>query len=271
MSLSALRKFVLPPVIASAAVFSAMSFPLAVLGDKPINIRFEEEPIFDGRLRDIAPPYVVAITALSLGAGIAAAAVSGWRNSSRKSSEFEQQLTQLEENLEQKDKLLKELKLSESRLQLSGLNNFLDEEIPFDSYVNRNSSPTVVTQPIVAQIPVQTYQQVVNALPSVAAASVARESVANQSKVANAASAFASGQTYMMKNGQPQINNPREAQSNVTAQEFEALQIQLRVMMEQMQMMQNSLQQQPHATSNVAIADRFQVYYEAPNTDEVKF
>jgi uncharacterized coiled-coil protein SlyX len=270
MSLSALRKFVLPPVIASAAVFSAMSFPLAVLGDKPINIRFEEEPIFDGRLRDIAPPYVVAITALSLGAGIAAAAVSGWRNSSRKSSEFEQQLTKLEEHLEQKDKLLKELNLSESRLQLSGLNNFLDEEVPFDSYVNRNASPTVVTQPVVAQTPVQrpvqTYEQVVNSLPSRVG-----KPVANQSKVVNASSAFASGQTYMTNYGQPQTNNIREGQGNVTAQEFEALQIQLREMMDRMQMMQNSLQQQPHATSNVPMANRFQVYYEAANTDEVKF
>jgi uncharacterized coiled-coil protein SlyX len=266
MSLSALRKFVLPPVIASAAVFSAMSFPLAVLGDKPINIRFEEEPIFDGRLRDIAPPYVVAITALSLGAGIAAAAVSGWRNSSRKSSEFEQQLTKLEENLEQKDKLLKELNLSESRLQLSGLNNFLDEEVPFDSYVNRNAPPAVVTQPVVAQTPVQTYQQVVNSLPSRVA-----KPLANQSKFANASSAFASGQTYMMKHGQTQSNNTKESQGNVTAQEFEALQIQLREMMERMQMMQNSLEQKPHAANNVAMANRFQVYYEAASTDEVKF
>ncbi|PAX60620.1 hypothetical protein [Brunnivagina elsteri] len=265
MSLSALRKFILPPVIASAAVFAAMSFPLAVLGDKPINIRFEEEPIFDGRLRDIAPPYVVAITALSLGAGIAAAAVSGWRNSSRKSSEFEQQLTQLEEHLEQKDKLLKELNLSESRLQLSGLNNFLDEEVPFDSYVNRNTPPTVVTQPVVAQIPVQTYQQVVNSLPSRAS-----KPLVNQSKVANASSAFASGQSYMTKHGQAQAN-AKDAQASVTAREFEALQIQLREMMERMQMMQNSLQQQPNAVSNVAIANRFQVHYEAATTDEVKF
>ncbi|BAZ38755.1 hypothetical protein NIES4101_46970 [Calothrix sp. NIES-4101] len=270
MSLSALRKFVLPPVIVSAAVFSATSFPLAVLGDKPINIRFEEEPVFDGRLRDIAPPYVVAITALSLGAGIATAAICGWRNSSRKSSVFEQQLTALEEHLEDKDKLIKELKLSESRLQLAGLNNFLDEEIPFDNDENCQASPTAVTQPVVAQTQVQKYQPSSNPF-SPAAKPTVNKPIVSQPTVANAASAFTSGQTYMARyKQQPPTGNRTTAQSNITAQEFEMLQIQLREMMARMQMMQNSLQQ-PETVNSVAMVDRFQVYYDTPNTEEVQF
>jgi hypothetical protein len=58
MNLSAIRKFVLFPIIASAGIFAAMSLPLVLFGDKPVSIRFEEEPIFDGKLRDVAPPYV---------------------------------------------------------------------------------------------------------------------------------------------------------------------------------------------------------------------
>ncbi|MEA5570128.1 hypothetical protein [Calothrix sp. UHCC 0171] len=269
MSLSALRKFVLPPVIVSAAVFSVTSCPLAVLGDKPINIRFEEEPVFDGRLRDIAPPYVVAITALSLGAGIATAAICGWRNSSRKSLVFEQQLTALEEHLEDKDKLIKELKLSESRIQLAGLNNFLDEEIPFDDDKNHQASPAAVTQPVVAQTQVQKYQLSPNTLPPAAKPTVDKP-IVSQPTVANAASAFTSGQTYMARHTQPPTGNKATAQSNITAQEFEMLQIQLREMMARMQMMQNSLKQ-PETVGSIAMTDRFQVYYDTPNTEEVQF
>ena len=64
MTLSALQKFLLPPAIASLSVFSLMSFPLATLGDKQIAIKFQEEPIFYGKLRDIAIPYVVFATAI---------------------------------------------------------------------------------------------------------------------------------------------------------------------------------------------------------------
>ena len=102
MSLSALTKFILPPVLASAAVFSVMTVPLALIGDKQIDINFQEETLFFGKLRDVALPYVVVATGMSLGAGISAVALSGWRKSSRKSTEVEQQISQLELQLQQK-------------------------------------------------------------------------------------------------------------------------------------------------------------------------
>ena len=156
MSLSALTKFILPPVLASAAVFSVMTVPLALIGDKQIDINFQEETLFFGKLRDVALPYVVVATGMSLGAGISAVALSGWRKSSRKSTEVEQQISQLELQLQQKEELLNEFKLSETRLQVSGLNSFLDEQA---SFVETNNYPTLnprnVSQPVVSQ----TYQQ----------------------------------------------------------------------------------------------------------------
>lgn len=278
MSLSALGKFVLPPVIASAAVFSAMSFPLAVLGDKPINIRFEEEPVYDGRIRDIAPPYVVAITALSLGTGVAIAALGGWRTASRRSSEIEQQLTSLEEHLLEKEKMLKELKLSESRLQVSGLSNFLDDEVPFDSSAHRKALPAVVTQPVVAQTPAQNYQPSVKPMPSVAPKPMINKPVEMKPmSTTNAASAFASAQTYRGYTQAEPVNqtvasNAGADQTTVTPQEFETLQQQLREMMERMQSMQDTMQGYPQTQSvKVNTPEKFRVYYEAPNTDEVQF
>jgi uncharacterized coiled-coil protein SlyX len=255
MSLSALRKFVLPPVMTGLSVFLALSFPLAMLGDKPINIRFEDEPIFDGRLRDVAPPYVVVVTALSLGAGIAAAAIGGWNRSSRKSSQIEQQLSTLEEDLQQKDKLLKELKLSDSRLQVSGLSSFLNDEVPFDQTANQRNLPAVVNQPVPTQALV--YQPPVTATPH------------TQNGTVTAASSFASAQTFVSY-GQTEVASKTSAMiapATVTPQEFEELQKQLREMMERMQSMQNSMQMNHQESPR----DKFQVYYEAAVTEEVQY
>jgi hypothetical protein len=256
MSLSALRKFVLPPVMTGLSVFLALSFPLAMLGDKPINIRFEDEPIFDGRLRDIAPPYVVVVTALSLGAGIAAAAIGGWNRSSRKSSQIEQQLSTLEEDLQQKDKLLKELKLSDSRLQVSGLTSFLNDEVPFDQATNQRNLPAVVNQPVPTEALV--YQSPVKATPQ------------TKNGTVTAASSFTSAQTFVSY-GQTEVASKTSAMTvtpaTVTPQEFEELQRQLREMMERMQSMQNSMQLNHQESPR----DKFQVYYEAAVNEEVQY
>lgn len=264
MTLSALQKFILPPVIAAGVVFSALSFPLATLGDKQVVIKFQEEPIFHGKLRDIATPYVVFATVLSIGAGISAAAVSGWQRSSRKSAEFRQELSGLEKHLQEKEVLLKELKLSESRLQVSGLSNFLDEEVPLDQAMNPKSL-IAVTQPVVAQTPVS-YQQPTKQNTGIAT-------------TVNAASGFASAQTFLgyaqtKTNNTTEVSAPKSEvnQNNLVASEVEDLQKQLRDMMLQMQAMQNNLAIMPQATNTeVKAPDKFKIYYDAPNTDEVQF
>ncbi|MBW4600638.1 MAG: hypothetical protein KME29_13835 [Calothrix sp. FI2-JRJ7] len=292
MSLSALGKFILPPVIAAAGVFSAMSLPLAMMGDKPVGIRYEEEPVFDGRIRDIAPPYVVFVTALSFGVGIGVAAIGGWRSSARKSSQFQHQLSTLEDDLQQKDKLLKELKLSESRLQVSGLANFLDDEVPFDQPALK-ALPAVVTQPVVqepvvAQTPAQKYQQYSPspvptmapkpmATPKVATARVMPSQPTTVTSVASSFASAASAQAFLNYDKSNQVADKATANSTqiqpVTSDgSFEAIQQQLREMMEQMRAMQNSMQQTPQGASvQTSPPSKFQVYYEAPNSSETKF
>lgn len=237
MSLPALRKFVLPPVIASAAIFSVMSSPLAVLGDKPVNIRLENEPVFDGRLRDIAPPYVGLVTLLSFGAGLAAVAVCGWRNSARRSEVLQHQITQLEGNLVEKDGLLRELQLSESRIQVSGLTGFLDDEVPFDRTIAHQNVTQPISQPVVAQTP--TVIQ-----PTVAANHLSSHNYQQGRSRASAAatSGYTPAQTFMRY--APSQMNPAPvgttSQStyrsvhgtSVSSEEFEELQQQMRLMME---------------------------------------
>jgi hypothetical protein len=294
MSLSALGKFVLPPVIAAAGVFSAMSFPLAVMGDKPVGIRYEEEPVFDGRVRDIAPPYVVFVTALSFGVGIGVAAVGGWRSSTRKSSLFQQQLSTLEEDLQQKDRLLKELKLSESRLQLSGLANFLDDEAMIDQPGLSKTLPAVVNQPVVQEpvvahtviqkpqqyksSPVATMAPKPMAVPKAATRNVApSQGAAVTTNVASSFASAASAQAFMNydksnKTADAPVASSNQVQPVASNGSFEAMQQQLREMMEQMRVMQNTMQQMPQtAEINTSTQNKFQVYYEVPDSSETRF
>ncbi|BDA69866.1 hypothetical protein RIVM261_068890 [Rivularia sp. IAM M-261] len=291
MSLSALGKFILPPVIAAAGVFSAMSLPLAMMGDKPVGIRYEEEPVFDGRIRDIAPPYVVFVTALSFGVGIGVAAIGGWRSSARKSSLFQHQLTSLEDDLQQKEKLLKELKLSESRLQVSGLASFLDDEVPFDQPALK-ALPAVVNQPVVqepvvAQTSAQKYQQYSSSsVPTMAPKPMATPKVAARvipsqpTTVTSVASSFASAasaQAFLNYDKPNQVADKAsvhdsQIQPLTSDGSFEAIQQQLREMMEQMRAMQNSMQQIPQGGNvQTSTPNKFQVYYEAPNSSETRF
>lgn len=122
-----LKKLVLTPVLVSAAVFATLTVPLALFGQKPVTIQLQEEPIFSGQLRDIAAPYLGLASILSLGAGCASVAITGWRSSTRKSSQVEAELSNLAQNLREKEAQLEALKLSESQLEASGLSAFLDE------------------------------------------------------------------------------------------------------------------------------------------------
>jgi len=272
MTLSALQKFFFPSIVSAGAVFSIMSFPLATLGDKQTLIKFQEEAIFDGKLRDIAAPYVVLATAMSIGAGIFTLAVCGWQYSARKSVEFQQELSGLEKHLREKEALLTEFQLSESRLQVSGLTTFLDDEVPFQQTVNSKSLSATVTQPVVAQTPASS-QQPINTVPR-----IATRQITPSTKTVTAASGFASAQTFLGY-AQTNTNNTNEIPTDVvvdkstpTASDFEMLQKQLREMMLQMQTMQSNLgimSQQTNA--EVKTSDKFRISYDAPDTQEVQF
>jgi hypothetical protein len=284
MNLSAIRKFVLFPIIASAGIFAAMSLPLVLFGDKPVSIRFEEEPIFDGKLRDVAPPYVVLITTLSLGVGVSAAAISGWKSSARKSVEVEKHLSHLEQHLDEKDQMLREMKLADSRLQVAGLSVFLDEELPFEqailcetakpnaqnnllvkenmSWKNGVSSGFVnVSQPVVAQAKISIPQP----LPSSTSQNV------SQNLGQKAVSASAYPQRHGGKSTQTATIGVTEEKTALKSAEVAELQRQLQLMMEQMQQMQNNLQSSNQEASYPQNLDKFSVYYEAPQYQEVSF
>lgn len=234
MTGSTLKKFILTPVILSATVFGALTLPLALLGSKPVTIQFQEEPLFHGQLRDVAAPYLGLASVLSVGAGIASVAISGWSSAARKSSQVEAQLSGLEQHLKEKEELLETLKLSEARLEASGLKAFLEDEAttqrvePKALPAHQNPEPAIEIKPLVITT------QPIQAQP------VALSPVTTQA----AAAQFASAQAFL---GYTQVNNsvkpvPQESPvSSIASSQVDELHAQLQNIMAQMASVQTVL------------------------------
>ena len=233
MSGSSLKKFVLTPVVLSATVFAALSLPLALLGSKPVTIQLQEEPVFQGQLRDVAMPYLGFASALSLGAGLASVALTGWRQSTRKSSQVEEKLSDLEQNLKEKEAQLEALKLSESRLEASGLRAFLDEEVPLEQLLKTSAAEQCVQPMIEPQVvttqPVDTYPV---AQPQVAAHQVA------------------SAQTYQGYEQASAVAKPSVEAHSPAPLEVEELNNQLQQIMAQMAAVQTALAAAPRSVKS---------------------
>ncbi|NEQ80996.1 MAG: hypothetical protein F6K26_12310 [Moorea sp. SIO2I5] len=127
MSGSPLNKFLFKPVLLAAAVLSVLSLPVAIFGSQPVSIRIQGEQWMDGEIKDLAPPYLGLVGALSLGVGIASLAISGWQHSAQKFSQTQDKVSTLAEDIQSKEKELEDLKLSLSSLAASGLSDFIDE------------------------------------------------------------------------------------------------------------------------------------------------
>jgi hypothetical protein len=229
MSGSPIQKFLLTPAVISASVFAALTLPLAVLGNKPVTIQLQNESVFYGQLRDVATPYLGLASVLSLGAGVASVAVAGWRQSSRKSSEVEAQLSGLTQNLKEKEAQLEALKLSESRIEASGLKAFLDEEVPLEAQQMTELS-SVSRPPIIEEFAIAS---------PVLEASVAVQPVIT---VQEAAAKFACAQTFLGYAQGKAIQKPETGVNETDlTQEVEQLQAQLQQIMAQMASVQSAL------------------------------
>lgn len=229
MSNSPLKKFVVTPVVISAAVFGVLSLPLALLGSKPVTIQLQGEPVFYGQLRDVATPYLGLASAISLGAGIASVAITGWQSSTRKSSQVEAELSDLAQHLKKKEAELEALKLCESKLEASGLNAFVDETVSLEQAI-KTISESQKAQPVL-QAQVMTNQAV-----------EAPVAVPSSVTVQAAAAKFASSQTFL---GYSQAKAPFKGATPVKELapcEVDQLQNQLQQIMAQMASVQTALE-----------------------------
>jgi len=270
MTGSPLQRFLITPAVISTAVFGVLTLPLAILGDQPVTIQLQDEPIFHGQLRDpsVAMPYLGLAAALGLTAGASSIAVTGWRESARKSAEAEAQLSNLEQNLKERDELLESLKAEESRLTASGLTSFLDEDLqtdlqspPEEKSVPSESEPAPqssqpqpalsVPQPTQLE-PAPTPQPAVKPAPAPSSppfvintspATLPSENSA-PATVQSAAAKFASAQTYMAYASKKSPSEPQNVTPALTPSDLEKLQGQFQQIKEQMEFLNKAIQAQ---------------------------
>jgi hypothetical protein len=228
MSGSPLKKFVLTPLVLSAAVFGVLTLPLTVLGSKPVTIQLQEEPVFHGQLRDVAAPYLGLASVISLGVGVASVAVTGWRQATRKSSQVQAQLSGLAQNLQEKEAQLEALKLSESKLAASGLSAFVDEEVPLEQAL-KTPEATQSANPVVEPLVITT--QPIEAQPV----------VPHNVTVQTAARQFACAQPFLGYSQAKATIKPVPQSTAVASLEIEQLHIQMQQIMAQMVSVQMAL------------------------------
>lgn len=132
----------LSSALLAGAVFSITALPLTMLGEKPVTVQLEERPVFVGQLRELARPYLALATGISLGVGAVSLAVSSWRSAADKLERSEAELAALRQQLDQKNVLVEQLRFSETKLQRSGLEHFLQAE---ETIALRSASPLAST------------------------------------------------------------------------------------------------------------------------------
>jgi hypothetical protein len=239
MSGSPLKKFVLTPVLLSAAVFATLSLPLAILGKQQVRIQLQSEPLYEGQLRDVATPYLALATVISVGAGVASVALTGWRSSTRKSSEVEAQLSTLVQSLQEREAQLESLKLSQERLEASGLSAFVDEELPLKPILDEKLpvEPTLeIPVPRLPEVPVAEVEPlVITEQPF----TVQPQTVVNNSSTVQATAAkFASAQIFLGYAQRKDTVNSAPHTSEIAPVEVDKLYAQLQEIKAQMASMQ---------------------------------
>jgi DNA repair exonuclease SbcCD ATPase subunit len=111
----------------AGVVFSAATLPMAAMGSQPLTVHLENQPIFAGQFKELSGPYLGLATAVSLGAGVTSLALLSWSQSSRKLSKIEDEVSELRQQLKDKENELESLRFSDTRLASAGLASFLDE------------------------------------------------------------------------------------------------------------------------------------------------
>lgn len=106
----------------------AATLPLATFGSKPVAIQLESKPVFTGQFKELAAPYLGLVLAMSIGAGATNLAVMRWHQSARKLGMVNHQMSVLKQQLIEQETLIEHLKFSPTRLQATGLEQFLPGE-----------------------------------------------------------------------------------------------------------------------------------------------
>ncbi len=248
MTTPSLGKFLIPATLTAGAVFSVLATPLALFGSESVNVQFQGET-FDGQLRDIATPYLGLAGILSLGAGVASIALTGWRQSGQQASKTEQQLLRVQQQLKEREAQLQSSFLSDQHLDASGLSFFLEDEARHQAAYTATIAQPIIQAHAPAMQPIR-----------VAASPAISQAVIPQTTVQAAVSPLSAAQAFLgfSRSSAPapvpaSWTQPAPAQSKAaiaqTAQ-IDELQTQLQQILSQIEALQGDLMTTPQPAAN---------------------
>ena len=164
-----IRKFVLPSLLASSAVFTALSLPLVVYGSEPIDPKLAEGlGVSDAVvIKDFAAPYLGLTGLVSLAVGGVGLTLSGIGHSKRQSSLLAAQFEASQQALKGREAEIQSLLMSDKGLHSAGLGFFLDDIQPV-----AQATSVVTTAAAVVSVPQEMFQVAPAMVPSVAVATV---------------------------------------------------------------------------------------------------
>jgi hypothetical protein len=128
MSELSFGKLIVPALLTTGAVFTALSAPVVMFAETPLNISQGKSQLYDGTVRDAALPYLMLAAATSLGLGISGVAMVGWRKSSKRVEALSDAIDgQQQQRRLDREAQLKATLASERYLVKSGLDFFLED------------------------------------------------------------------------------------------------------------------------------------------------
>jgi hypothetical protein len=136
-------------LLLSSTIFAATTAPLVKLADERVNVELNRVQVFSGPVRDFSSAYLAAAALLSLSLGTAGFSLAAWRQTGTHLKQTKQNVAELETLVSQREQQLQQVQLSSGRLQQSGLDHFLDDELQLPAAV----SPAALGQRFQAQSP----------------------------------------------------------------------------------------------------------------------
>ncbi len=125
MSELSFGKLIVPALLTTGAVFTALSAPVMMFAEAPLNISQGRSQLYDGTVRDAALPYLMLAGATSVGLGIAGVAMAGWRKSAKRANALDAAIDTQQQRRLDREAHLKASLTSEGYLAKSGLDFFL--------------------------------------------------------------------------------------------------------------------------------------------------
>jgi DNA-binding protein YbaB len=124
MAAYSIKHYLLSPLLVAGTVFSCLTLPLAIMS----SVQVRKEPVFSNQLRDNPVPWLGFAAAMSLGVAVSSVAMMSNRQSSRQSAKIKQDLSSLQQNIQEIEAKIEQLRLSESHLKVCGSSFLLPDK-----------------------------------------------------------------------------------------------------------------------------------------------